>query len=83
MEKTNVVQVQFGRSKIAMGYSYFVDQEVKIGQPVVVRASGEYKIVTVSKIDLTEEETARAEAWIVQVIDEEAHIERVKRGPVR
>lgn len=81
MSNIQVVQVSFDQRDLSRRYSYFLESDEKpyVGQPAVVYAGGEYKVVTIAKVDdIPEEDRARASAWIVQLINPEEHLARVK-----
>jgi translation elongation factor EF-4 len=80
-KELKVVQVAFSPRDLTRKYSYFIDDNEHCieGAPAVVYAGSEYKVVTLVKVDhLTKEEKRRATAWIVHVIDVEAHRARVQ-----
>ncbi len=79
MEPT-VIQVVFNPQQSIGGYSYFTDFENHfVGQKVVVFVGGDCKVVTVSNVKPTAEQKARAEAWIVQPIDLETHLNKMEK----
>ncbi len=79
MEQTTVVSVKFKDGYRNRTYSYLCDEQVKVGQMVVVESPYDgFTCATV--VEINPADAAKASKWIVQAVDTSRYKERAQRN---